>query len=96
MIEKYDVIIRPLLTEKNTMIKEKTKTVCFEVHPWATKIQIKKAVEQLFNTKVAAVRVAVISGRMKRRGRVTRRTPDWKKAFVTIAEDQKMIEFFET
>jgi len=96
MIELHDVIIRPLLTEKNTLIKEKSRTVCFRVHPHATKIQIRMAIEKLFNTKVAAVRVATMSGKMKRRGRITQRTPDWKKAFIQIREGEKMIEFFET
>lgn len=95
MIEEYDVILRPILTEKGTKIKEKTRTVCFKVHLNSTKIQVKKAVEHLFSTKVDAVRVAIISGKMKRRGRITRRTPDWKKAFVTIKAGEKMIEFFE-
>jgi len=96
MMEKYDIIIRPLLTEKNTRLKEETRTVCFQVHPSATKIQVKKAVEELFNTKVSSVRVAVIAGKTKRRGRFVRYAPDWKKAFVTIKEGEKMIEFFET
>ncbi|MEW6366765.1 MAG: 50S ribosomal protein L23 [Acidobacteriota bacterium] len=96
MTGKYDIIIRPLLTEKNTLIKEKSRTVCFRVHPDATKVQIKKAVEQMFNTKVASVQVAVMAGKSRRRGKFLTRTPDWKKAFVHIKEGEKMIEFFET
>lgn len=96
MIERHEIIIRPMLTEKNTLIKEKTRTVCFKVHLAATKIQIRKAVEDLFSTKVEAVRVAVIAGKTKRRGRFVRQTSPWKKAFVTIKQGEKMIEFFET
>jgi large subunit ribosomal protein L23 len=92
----YDVIRRPLITEKSTGLKESQGTVCFEVHRDATKPEIKKAVESLFGVKVADVRVANMHGKVKRQGRYSGRRPDWKKAFVVLKKGEKMIEFFET
>jgi large subunit ribosomal protein L23 len=91
----YEVIRRPLITEKAALQKETQRTVCFEVHRDATKPEIKKAVETLFDTKVADVRVARVHGKLKRQGRYVGRRPDWKKAWVVLKKDQKMIEFFE-
>jgi large subunit ribosomal protein L23 len=91
----YDVIRRPLITEKSTGLKETQDTVCFEVHRNATKPEIKKAVESLFGVKVADVRVANMHGKVKRQGRYLGRRPDWKKAFVVLKKGEKMIEFFE-
>ena len=91
----YDVIRRPLITEKSTALKETARTVCFEVHRDATKPEIRKAVEALFDTKVADVRVARVHGKVKRQGRFVGRRPDWKKAWVVLKKDQKMLEFFE-
>jgi large subunit ribosomal protein L23 len=91
----YEVIRRPLLTEKSTLLKEAQRTLVFEVHRDATKPEIKKAVEALFDTKVEEVRVAVMHGKMKRQGRYAGRRPDWKKAFVVLKEGAKSVEFFE-
>jgi len=91
----YEVIRRPLLTEKSTLLKEAQQTLVFEVHRDATKPEIKKAVEVLFDTKVADVRVARVHGKMKRQGRHAGRRPDWKKAFVVLKKGAKMVEFFE-
>jgi large subunit ribosomal protein L23 len=91
----YDVIRRPLITEKSTSLKETQRTLCFEVHRDATKPEIKKAVESFFNVKVSDVRVANVHGKVKRQGRYSGRRPDWKKAYVVLAEGQKMIEFFD-
>jgi large subunit ribosomal protein L23 len=91
----YEVIRRPLITEKSTLLKENQRTLCFEVHRDATKPEIKKAVEQLFSTKVAAVRVSNVHGKVKRQGRYAGQRPDWKKAYVVLKKDEKMIEFFE-
>ena len=76
----YDVIRRPLITEKTTNLKEGQRTLCFEVHRDATKPEIKKAVESFFNVKVSDVRVANVHGKVKRQGRYSGRRPDWKKA----------------
>jgi large subunit ribosomal protein L23 len=91
----YEVIRRPLITEKSTNLKELQHTLCFEVHRDATKPEIKKAVESLFSVKVADVRVARVHGKVKRQGRYSGQRPDWKKAYVVLAKDQKMIEFFD-
>jgi large subunit ribosomal protein L23 len=91
----YEIIRRPLLTEKSTQLKEAQRTLVFEVHRDATKPEIKKAVEALFERKVADVRVARVHGKMKRQGRYAGRRPDWKKAFVVLKEGEKMVEFFE-
>jgi large subunit ribosomal protein L23 len=91
----YEVIRRPLITEKSTLLKENQHTLCFEVHRDATKPEIKKAVEQLFSTKVATVRVSNVHGKVKRQGRYAGQRPDWKKAYVVLKKDEKMIEFFE-
>jgi large subunit ribosomal protein L23 len=91
----YDVIRRPLITEKTTLLKETQRSLCFEVHREATKPEIKKAVEALFNVKVQDVRVANAHGKVKRQGRSFGRRPDWKKAYVVLKQGEKMIEFFE-
>jgi large subunit ribosomal protein L23 len=91
----YEVIRRPLVTEKSTTLKETQRSLCFEVHRDATKPEIKKAVEQLFNVKVQEVRVANMHGKTKRQGRYVGRRPDWKKAYVVLKKDEKMIEFYE-
>ncbi len=91
----YQVIRRPLITEKSTLLKENQRTLVFEVHRDATKPEIKKAVEALFDTKVASVRVSNMHGKVKRQGRFVGRRPDWKKAFVVLKEGAKSVEFFE-
>ena len=90
-----DVIRGPLITEKATRLKEEGRTLCFEVAVAATKSEIRRAVEKLFNVKVAAVRTVSMGGKVKRYGRFEGKRPDWKKAFVTLREGEKMIEFFE-
>ena len=91
----YEVLRRPLITEKSTALKETQRTLGFEVHRDATKPEIKKAVETLFGVKVQDVRVANVHGKMKRQGRYQGRRPDWKKAYVVLREGEKMVEFFE-
>jgi large subunit ribosomal protein L23 len=91
----YDVIRRPLITEKSSLLKEQQRAVCFEVQKNATKPEIKKAVEALFNVKVDRVRVLNVRGKLKRQGRYAGRRADWKKAYVVLKKDEKMIEFFE-
>ena len=90
----YDVILAPVITEKASAVSESNQVV-FKVHRDATKPEIKKAVEALFGTKVAEVRVANVHGKVKRQGRHVGRRPDWKKAFVVLKKGEKMVEFFE-
>ena len=95
MKNMYEVIRRPLITEKSTNLKETQRTVGFEVHKDATKPEIKKAVEALFGVKVQDVRVANVHGKVKRQGRFVGKRPDWKKAYVVLKQGEKMIEFFD-
>lgn len=89
----YDVIRSPLITEKGHAKREAERTLCFEVHLDANKIQIKQAVETVFKVKVADVRTTVTSGKLRRRGRFSGYASDWKKAYVRLAEGQKMPEY---
>ena len=90
-----DVIRRPLITEKTSILREDGKTIVFEVATSANKVQIKQAVEQLLGSKVASVRTNIAHGKIKRQGRYAGRRADWKKAYVTLREGQKMPEFLE-
>jgi large subunit ribosomal protein L23 len=95
MKNMYEVIRRPLITEKSTLLKETQNSLCFEVHRDATKPEIKKAVETLFSVKVEDVRVANVHGKVKRQGRYSGKRPDWKKAYVVLKKGEKMVEYFE-
>jgi len=95
MIKITDVIRRPLITEKTSIIREDGRTIVFEVAPGANKLQIKQAVEKLLGSKVASIRTSIAHGKIKRQGRFAGRRPDWKKAYVTLREGQKMPEFLE-
>ena len=90
-----DVIRRPLITEKSTELREEKNIVAFEVAVTANKIQVKKAIETQFKVKVAEVRIANQHGKVRRQGRSVGRRPDWKKAYVRLADGEKPIEFFE-
>ncbi len=90
-----DVIRRPLITEKTTILREVGDTYAFAVAMDANKIEIRKAVEEQFKVKVAEVRVARMHGKERRQGRYFGRRPDWKKAYVRLAAGEKSIEFFE-
>ncbi len=93
--DPYQIIIRPLITEKSTWLKDKNREICFEVHPNANKIEIKEATEKLFKVKVDRVRVLRMKGKMRRVGRNVGRKKNWKKAYVRLKEGEKMIEYFE-
>jgi large subunit ribosomal protein L23 len=88
-----DVVKRPLVTEKSERNRADARQCAFEIHRDATKIQVKQAVEKLFNVHVLAVRTAVIRGKNKRVGRSTGRRPNWKKAFVTLKEGETIALF---
>jgi large subunit ribosomal protein L23 len=93
--DPYQIIIRPVITEKSTALKEKNREVCFEVALQANKSEIKKAVEQLFKVKVETVRTQIKVGKERRVGRSAGMTKNWKKALVRLKEGEKMIEYFE-
>ena len=91
----YEVIRRPLVTEKGHDMKDNQRTLCFEVALGANKTQVKAAVEKLFKVKVAEVRTAVFDGKLRRRGRFTGYRPEWKKAYVRLKGGQKVPDFAE-
>jgi large subunit ribosomal protein L23 len=91
----FQIIRRPIITEKGLAVKETQHTVVFEVAPAATKTQIKEAVQQIFKVKVDSVRTAQFHGKMRRRGRAEGYRRDWKKAYVKLAPGEKMIEYGE-
>ena len=95
MANVYDIVIRPIITERS-MASVADKKYVFEVAKDAGKIEIKNAVEQIFGVKVAKVNTLNMQGKLKRMGaRPAGRRPSWKKAVVTLSEDSKSIEFFE-
>ncbi|RPI25921.1 MAG: 50S ribosomal protein L23 [Acidobacteria bacterium] len=96
--EIFEILRAPHVTEKSTTNKEATdgRVVAFKVKLKANKVQIKEAVEKLFNVKVESVRTATYHGKWKRQGKSRGRRSDWKKAYVTLKPGQKPIEFFET
>lgn len=89
----YQVIKRPIITEKGLGVKETQHTVVFEVDSDATKTEIKEAVQRVFKVKVDHVRTANFHGKFRRRGRAEGFRSDWKKAYVRLAEGEKMIEY---
>jgi len=86
MLDIYDIVKKPLLTERSMACLDATNTYVFEVHPKANKVQIRRAVEALFKVKVLGVNTAGMHGKRRRRGRSVAQMPDWKKAFVTLRE----------
>ncbi len=90
MKSMYDVIKRPIVTEKATVQKENSNQVSFEVDRRANKIEIKQAVEKLFKVKVLAVNTMTVKGKVKRMGRFTGKRPDWKKAVVTLNKGETL------
>ena len=90
----YDVIKKPLITEKSTIEKDTKNVVAFVVNGAANKIEIKDAAEKLFKVKVAAVRTVNVAGKVKRFGKFEGKRSNWKKAYVTLQEGSN-IDFFE-
>ncbi len=90
MREARQVVVRPLMTEKSMRLKDERNTVTFQVVPDANKVEIRQAVEAIFNVKVSAVRTSTVEGKLKRMGRHQGRRPSWKKAMVTLAPGHKI------
>ena len=90
-----DVIRRPLVTEKTTLLRENARTIVYEVAAGATKVDIKRAVEKLLGSKVEGIRTSIAHGKMKRQGRFMGQRSDWKKAYVKLREGEKIPEFLE-
>jgi len=93
ILSVQDVVRRPLITEKAERNREAAHQYVFEVHRQATKVQVKQAVEKIFNVHVLAVRTAIARGKVKRVGRHVGQRPSWKKAFVTLKEGETIALF---
>jgi large subunit ribosomal protein L23 len=89
------IIRRPLVTEKSTKLRDASNVIAFEVDPKANKIQVKDAVEKLFNVKVEEVRLFNVRGKMKRMGRFEGKRRDWRKAYVRLKSGEKAPDFIE-
>jgi large subunit ribosomal protein L23 len=94
-VKLTDVIRRPLVTEKTTILREDGRTLVLQVAVNANKVEIRRAVEHLFGSKVAEVRTASVQGKLKRQGRYIGRRADWKKAYVRLRAGEKLPEFIE-
>ncbi len=90
----HEIVIRPIITE-DSMERLAGKAYTFEVAAGSNKVEIKKAVEELFGVKVAKVNTTTVNGKMRRYGRFEGYKASWKKAVVTLTEDSKTIEFFD-
>ena len=94
-MNSHKIIRRPLVTEKSTGLRETGNVIAFEVDPNANKIDVKRAVEDLFKVKVEEVRLLNVRGKMKRMGKFAGRRRDWRKAYVRLRAGEKAPEFFE-
>lgn len=93
-MKDYNIIIGPVDTEKTNIAREEFNQVAFEVAPSANRVQIRKAVESIFNVEVSSVRTMRVRGKFKRRGKILGRRKNWKKAIVTLMPGNR-IKFFE-
>ncbi len=95
MANVFQVIKRPLVTERGVTKKDSERTLCFEVSSAANKTQIRHAVEAAFKVKVEEVRTSTTAGKLRRRGKFSGYRPDWKKAYVRLKAGEKMPEYAE-
>lgn len=93
-MREYDIIRRPVNTEKTTLQKERDNQITFEVARDANRVDIKNAIEKIFNTRVQAVKTMQVKGKVKQRGRIVGKRRNWKKAIVKLMPGQR-IDFFE-
>jgi len=93
MKSAYQIIRRPVITEKGLAIKENQNTLIFQVNSKATKTEVKEAVQTIFKVKVRSVRTANYPGKERRRGKFAGYRPDWKKAYVRLKAGEKMPEY---
>lgn len=91
----YQVIKRPIVSEKSTALQEVANRYVFEVAPQANKYQIREAVQKLFSVRVREVKTMMVHGKMRRTAKGESKRPNWKKAIVTLADGQK-IDFYQT
>jgi len=93
MKSAYQIIRRPVITEKGLGVKDNQGTLVFEVAGRATKTEVREAVQKIFKVKVDSVRTANFLGKERRRGKFAGYRPDWKKAYVKLREGEKMPEY---
>jgi large subunit ribosomal protein L23 len=93
-MNQYDIIKRPVITEKTNDQKENYNQISFEVDKRANRVEISRAIEKIFSVKVAKTRTVQVKGKIKRRGRILGKRKDWKKAIVTLMPGER-IDFFE-
>ena len=96
MKSPYQILQKPIVTEKSLDVKERHRTLCLRVDPEATKTEIKEAVQAVFKVKVASVHTSGYLGKMRRRGRTFGFRPDWKKAYVKLKAGEKIPEYVES
>jgi large subunit ribosomal protein L23 len=92
-MNEYDIVVRPIITEKSSLLKDAGNQYVFEVQRDANKIEIRKAVEKLFKVKVVSVHISNMEGKKKRVGRFAGKRPDWKKAIVKLNPKDKITIF---
>jgi len=92
----YQILQKPIVTEKSLAVKERIQTLCFKVDPHATKTEIREAVQTVFKVKVESVHTLSYIGKMRRRGRTVGHRPDWKKAYVKLRAGEKVPEYVES
>lgn len=93
-MNQYDIIKRPVVTEKTNIQKEESNQISFEVDKRANRVEITQAIEKIFSVKVAKTRTMQVKGKIKRRGRILGKRKDWKKAIVTLMPGER-IDFFD-
>jgi len=93
MKSPYQIIQKPIITEKGLGAKERFRTLCFQVQQHATKTEIKEAVQTIFKVKVESVHTALVHGKLRRRGMQVGRRGDWKKAYVKLRAGEKLPDY---
>jgi len=91
----YQILHKPIVTEKSVAVKERNKMLCFRVAPHATKTEIREAVQTVFKVKVESVHTSLYPGKMRRRGQKFGFRPEWKKAYVKLKAGEKVPEYVE-
>ena len=91
----YQILHKPILTEKSLDVKERNRMLCFRVAPQASKTEIREAVQAVFKVKVESVHTSLYPGKMRRRGQKFGFRPEWKKAYVKLKAGEKVPEYVE-
>jgi len=91
----YQILQKPIVTEKSVGVKEAHRTLCFKVDPQATKTEIKEAVQTVFKVRVESVHTSTFAGKERRRGKTIGHRPEWKKAYVKLRSGQNVPEYSE-